>query len=260
MNESVFLLFIFMTTLSTFIQYAQLVLLILSMLLLYLHHNKTVKVLLLLTSLLSLTILAGYACQFKIPPFVTMWHTLVWFVFLMTLLTYFLWSYTHQNMLCYGCCIICIIFIINNLLFFQITDHALPPALKSVWFVPHVTAYLIAYGLMGVCFVWSVFNIITRQNNIHRYFNICFNVGYFCLLCGLFIGCIWAKNIWGNFWSWDSKETFALLSALLYTICLKKQNRPESFCIVNIIAFAILLFTWIGTKYLYTSQSLHIYG
>ena len=249
-----------MATLSVFLQYAQLLLLAAGIVLLHFHRHKAAKTLLLLVCLLSLTIITGYTCQFKVPPFATMWHTIVWFVFFMTLFTFFLWSHTRQNLLYYISCIICILFIINNLLFFQINNHSLAPALKSVWFVPHVMAYLIAYGLAGVCFVWSIFNIITRKYTINRYFGIFFNAGYICLLCGLFIGCIWAKNIWGHFWTWDSKETFALISALLYTICLKQQEKPENFCICNVIAFAILLFTWIGTKYLYINQSLHIYG
>lgn len=248
-----------MSILSTLILSTQLFLLILGSMLLWRSHYKWAFSLLLCSGIGSVVLLVSYICLFHIPPFATMWHTITWFILLTIILTLLLWHSTKLNKIYYMGGIICIIFIINNLLSFRISPYTLTPALNSFWFVPHVLFYIIAYACLGICCVWSVHNII-RNTNISSPFTLCFNIGYFCLFCGLLIGCLWAKNIWGHYWSWDSKECFALISLLIYTMCKCSLHKPKHFYILHIIAFITLLFTWFGVKYLHLSQNLHIYG
>ncbi len=248
-----------MILLSTLILSTQLLFLILGCLLLQKGHHKWAFYLLLCSGIGSLTLLITYICLYHTPPFAIMWHTVTWFILLIVLFTLFIWKHTKWDKIYYMGGIISIIFIINNLLFVHISPYTLTPALSSFWFVPHVLVYIIAYACLSICCVWAIHNII-HNTNVSKPFIFCFNIGYFCLFCGLLIGCIWAKNIWGYYWNWDSKECFALISLLIYTMCKCSLHKPTLFYILHIIAYMTLLFTWFGVKLIHLNQNLHIYG
>ena len=88
-------------------------------------------------------------------------------------------------------------------------------------------------------------------------------IGYPIFVAGAIIfGAIWAKTAWGNYWSWDPKETWALITALIYTVYLHtriiKKMRGKISAVLSIIGFAFTLFTFLGVNYLI--PGLHSYS
>jgi len=136
-----------------------------------------------------------------------------------------------------------------------------PPVLQSVWFIPHVAAYFIAYLLMGGAVVLAVVELCNarREKSLCAlWLNRTVKAGTFFLGIGLCLGAIWAKKAWGLYWSWDIKETFALITwgiFLLYLHLQKIKNISRKIlCIIVIIGFSSLLFTWFGVNYLPSAQ------
>ena len=75
------------------------------------------------------------------------------------------------------------------------------------------------------------------------------------LSIGIIIGSVWANISWGQYWSWDPKETWALITLLSYCIALPKvipatERYPLLYHILVIIAFILLLMTYFGVNYL----------
>ena len=75
-------------------------------------------------------------------------------------------------------------------------------------------------------------------------------------------GCIWAEQAWSQFWSWDPKETWALISWIIYAIYLhvriNKKVVGKKMAIFAIVAFVAVIFTFIGVNTLL--PGLHSYG
>jgi ABC-type transport system involved in cytochrome c biogenesis permease subunit len=87
-------------------------------------------------------------------------------------------------------------------------------------------------------------------------------IGYpFYTLGALIFGAIWAEQAWGRYWSWDPKETWALVTWLVYTLYLHlrlvRRNTSSLPPIIVILGFLIALFTFLGVNYLLSG--LHSY-
>ena len=72
---------------------------------------------------------------------------------------------------------------------------------------------------------------------------------------GIFIGAIWANVSWGSYWSWDSKETWALITFMIYAIALHSVSlpalrRPRAYHLFMVLAFLSLIMTYFGVNYL----------
>jgi ABC-type transport system involved in cytochrome c biogenesis permease subunit len=144
------------------------------------------------------------------------------------------------------------------------------PALQSVWFIPHVTSYILSYAMFGAATVGA----FVQMNKIHRngisdkkIFDLLDNlvyVGFGFLVLGMLMGCVWAKEAWGHYWTWDPKETWAFVTSMAYLayIHLRLQgDKKEKVALWLIpVAFVLLMITWIGVNYLPSAQgSIHVY-
>jgi len=82
------------------------------------------------------------------------------------------------------------------------------------------------------------------------------------LTIGIVSGSIWANIAWGSYWSWDPKETWALVTWIIYAIYLHLRIfakwRGKSSAITSIIGFACVIFTFLGVNYLLSG--LHSYS
>ena len=172
------------------------------------------------------------------------------------------------------------------------TIKELPPALQSDWFLVHVTNYFISYSALSISFsaaiiylvyraiyrgraqetVMSASDSLLRKNlTFDKLAYISVTIGFPFLTVGLITGAIWAKSAWGTYWGWDPKETWSLISWLVYLSYLhlpmilpktkiKKTFAPILLSIVLLIAFPIVLFTFMGMHKLPTAlDSDHIY-
>jgi ABC-type transport system involved in cytochrome c biogenesis, permease component len=77
----------------------------------------------------------------------------------------------------------------------------------------------------------------------------------FLLVAGTFLGAVWANISWGNYWSWDPKETWALVTFLVYSFALhgtllKPFRSPRFFHGFCVMAFLCVLFTYFGVNLL----------
>lgn len=106
------------------------------------------------------------------------------------------------------------------------------PALQSPWFVPHVMAYLLAYALATVGFILALRHLRVRQTAPDRAGQLAAGVDAITRMAfpfmtfGLLSGALWADKAWGRYWSWDAKETWALIMWLLYAAYFHCRRSP----------------------------------
>lgn len=156
--------------------------------------------------------------------------------------------------------VIVVIFVISAFLPKEISKQ-LMPALQSYWFYIHIIlaaasecAFLIAAGgggyyLIRVSRSGPDFRESDRVENL---ITGAIRVGYPLFTVGaLFAGALWAWKAWGRFWSWDPKETGALVVWLFYTLLLHQQRRGKwqgaVLAWMSIIGFVIIILSFLGT-------------
>jgi ABC-type transport system involved in cytochrome c biogenesis permease subunit len=141
------------------------------------------------------------------------------------------------------------------------------PALKSFWLVLHVLFSFIGEAFFVVSFVAAIALLATRNEDrradMDRLVATSIGIGYPIFTAGaLVFGAIWAQTAWGSWWSWDPKETWALVTWLLYTAYLhtrlSKRLRGRTSAILAIVGFVATIFTFFGVNFLLSG--LHSYG
>jgi cytochrome c-type biogenesis protein CcsB len=154
---------------------------------------------------------------------------------------------------------------------------SLPPALQTWIFIPHVMTYFMAYGALLVAGLSAILQLIfpdgikghhsiNDEEEIHfsEYTYSIARFGYLFLTIGLLLGAWWGQEAWSNYWGWDPKENWALISWLFFGAYfhLKKMRiwSEKKLSWLVIIGVVIIGFTYLGMDYLPTAdQSLHIY-
>ncbi len=141
------------------------------------------------------------------------------------------------------------------------------PALRSGWLVIHVALSFIGEAFFVVAFAASLAFLVAREEQkkllLDRITYTSVAVGYPIFTAGaLVFGAVWAEQAWGRYWSWDTKETWALVTWLVYTAYLHVRlirKRKDNFAaILSVAGFACTLFTFFGVNYLL--KGLHSYG
>lgn len=140
------------------------------------------------------------------------------------------------------------------------------PALQSVWLTLHVSFSFIGEAFFALGFVTAIYYLVMKEkekkNNVYRLMYTFIAIGYPIFTAGaLIFGAIWAQAAWGAYWSWDPKETWALVTWLVYTAYLHTRLLPKIdkkyAAILSIVGFALTLFTFLGVNYLL--KGLHSY-
>lgn len=172
------------------------------------------------------------------------------------------------------------------------------PALKSNWLIAHVITCFVGYGAFAISFCLSILYILkklisyilemidTKENHsLFLYFPFLkrikrsllsyfpeFNVldeltyqmvmfGYLFLTIGIITGAVWANSAWGRYWGWDPKETWSLITWLVYSILLHarfmRRWQGTRIAVLSISGFLAVLFTYFGVNLL---PGLHSYG
>lgn len=172
------------------------------------------------------------------------------------------------------------------------TVKPLMPALQSNWLTVHVITYFIGYAAFGISFITSIVFLVVRpfakqatanpetadalSGTPGTFDKLSYQIvalGFPFLTLGLITGAVWAKKAWGDYWSWDPKETWSLITWLVYLAYLhlplvlprmknlNKAKIPIIQCVCLLIAFGVVAFTYLGLSYLPSaSESEHIYG
>jgi ABC-type transport system involved in cytochrome c biogenesis permease subunit len=141
------------------------------------------------------------------------------------------------------------------------------PALQSYWLVLHVTLSFIGESFFVVALVCAIYYLATRnqerRKSLDRLTYSTIAIGYPIFTAGaLIFGAVWAQTAWGTYWSWDPKETWALITWLVYTAYLHtrfvKRFRGKVSAVLAIVGFAFTMFTFFGVNYLLAG--LHSYA
>ncbi len=143
------------------------------------------------------------------------------------------------------------------------------PVLDSPLLCIHVMLVMLAYMLFALMAVGGAVALILDASGnasapdgpdlaVERLYHIDSVVLYFAvflLAAGIFTGAVWANISWGRYWGWDPKETWALITLLVYSFglhqsSLKTMRRPIAFHVFTLLAFACVLMTYFGVNYL----------
>jgi|TARA_B100002003_G_C14125071_1_gene541130 ABC-type transport system involved in cytochrome c biogenesis permease subunit len=147
----------------------------------------------------------------------------------------------------------------------------LPPALQSAWFVPHVVTYFISYAALFACFSLAILYLVFpkwrqegENKGFEHFFTGAMNFGFISLTLGLVMGAAWGKTAWGNYWDWDPKENWALITWLIYVGALHLRFvagwKGKRMAIICILGFLAVVFTYLGMNLLPAAKgSLHVY-
>lgn len=138
------------------------------------------------------------------------------------------------------------------------------PALQSAWFAPHVTSYVISYGWLTVAALMAITSYFrpARAEAEMRAAEHLVVLAFPLLTFGLGSGALWADEAWGAYWSWDIKETWALLTWCLYLIWFHLRRRTSLLALrpLLILAWAAVLITFLVVNLLPKIASLHSYA
>jgi ABC-type transport system involved in cytochrome c biogenesis permease subunit len=202
------------------------------------------------------------------PPMRTMGETRLWYSFFLALVGFITYKHWKYKWLLSYSNLVAIVFVMINLLKPEIHSKSLMPALQSVWFVPHVTVYILSYAMFGAATIAAILQIRKLNTGIpdqklYRVMDNLVYVGFGFLMLGMLMGAIWAKEAWGHYWAWDPKETWAFVTAAAYLVYIHmrlRKSHPKFTVWVLPVAFILLMITWIGVNYLPSAQgSVHVY-
>lgn len=272
-------------------------------------------------SAIFMTFIVGVWISLGRPPLRTMGETRLWFSLFLSLIglvVYLRWRY--RWVLPFGC-LMAVMFASINIFKPEIHTEELMPALRSPWFVPHVIVYMFSYAVMGIATILAIRILwLTRRSaagsapapgsttpatvdaaasplspSLQGDLRLCdtlVRMGWGFITMGIVMGALWAKQAWGDYWTWDPKETWAAatwLSYLLYmhlrqgsalssvtsagSEAIARQNSPAievashsnkalyRTLFLLIFSFILLQMCWWGVNYLPSAQgfSLHTY-
>ena len=153
----------------------------------------------------------------------------------------------------------------------------LVPVLKSPWLMFHVAIIVAAYGFFGVSCLMGLTNmvlmifagkkrasqLIIRIKELSIINEMSLLVALALMTIGTFLGAVWANESWGRYWGWDPKETWALITMVVYAIVthlhlIKRCNTLWLFNVASVIAFSSVLMTFFGVNYFLSGM--HSYG
>jgi len=123
---------------------------------------------------------------------------------------------------------------------------------------------LAASSLVSIKAIFQYYYQKKEINIIHLADNLVY-IGFAFLTMGLLFGALWAKEAWGHYWTWDPKETWALLTWMVYLVYIHlrtyKTVKTHQAVWVLALAFIVLLVCWFGVNYLPSaSNSVHTYS
>jgi len=153
----------------------------------------------------------------------------------------------------------------------------LQPVLDSYWLMIHVAVIVGSYGPFALSMIIGIvallLMILTKEKNKNRMApnikeltiinELSLTIGLIMLTIGNFLGGMWANESWGRYWGWDPKETWALISIMVYAFVIHMRLIPGLrgkwlFNLASIVAFASIMMTYFGVNFYLTG--LHSYA
>lgn len=170
-----------------------------------------------------------------------------------------------------------IILFVSGLNWMDPEINPLVPVLKSPWLMFHVAIIVAAYGFFGISCLIGLTNLVmksiagkkntelleTRVKELTIVNEMSLWVGLALMTIGTFLGAVWANESWGRYWGWDPKETWALITMVVYAVVLhlhlvKRWYSDWLFNLCSVVAFSSVLMTFFGVNYFLSGM--HSYG
>jgi cytochrome c-type biogenesis protein CcsB len=170
-----------------------------------------------------------------------------------------------------------IILFVSSLNWMDPQINPLAPVLKSPWLMFHVAILMAAYGFFGISFLIGLTNLalmsVIRKAKLTLHApalrelslinEIALIIGLILMTIGTFMGAVWANESWGRYWGWDPKETWALVTIIVYVLVthlhlIRKWYNLWLFNLASVLAFASVLMTYFGVNYFLSGM--HSYG
>ncbi|MCC8155200.1 MAG: cytochrome c biogenesis protein CcsA [Tannerellaceae bacterium] len=170
-----------------------------------------------------------------------------------------------------------IILFVSGLNWMDPEINTLVPVLKSPWLMFHVAVIVAAYGFFGISFLLGFTNMVLMsfrtQKNADRLGvrireltianEMSLIIGLALMTIGTFLGAVWANESWGRYWGWDPKETWALITVIVYAIVIhlrliRKWYNEWLFNLCAVVSFSSVLMTYFGVNYFLSGM--HSYG
>jgi cytochrome c-type biogenesis protein CcsB len=148
----------------------------------------------------------------------------------------------------------------------QVTN--LVPVLNSYWLSIHVAVITASYGFLGLGallgFITILLFVLKNKNNeklislsiveLNAINEMSLMIGLVLLTIGNFLGGVWANESWGRYWGWDPKETWALVSILVYTVVvhlrfIKSIYSEFNYSVISLLSFTSVIMTYFGVNY-----------
>ena len=148
----------------------------------------------------------------------------------------------------------------------QVTN--LVPVLNSYWLSIHVAVITASYGFLGLGALLGfitilLFILINKKNEKHISLSIkelnsinemSLMIGLAFLTLGNFLGGVWANESWGRYWGWDPKETWALVTILIYAVVvhlrfIKSLYSEFNFSVISLLSYTSVIMTYFGVNY-----------
>lgn len=214
--------------------------------------------------------IAGYA------PWSNSYETMVYVAWATVLAG---WLFVRRSMITFALATLFggIILFVSGLSWMDPQINPLVPVLKSPWLMFHVAVIVAAYGFFGICCLIGLTNltmmsIAGKKNTKMIYARISeltivnemsLLIGLALMTIGTFLGAVWANESWGRYWGWDPKETWALITMVVYALVVHlrlvtKWNNPWLFNLGSAVAFFSVLMTFFGVNYFLSGM--HSYG
>lgn len=170
-----------------------------------------------------------------------------------------------------------VILFVSSLNWMDPQINPLVPVLKSPWLMFHVAVLMVAYGFFGIGCLIGITNLIIisicKKEQLKNHISslreltvineISLLIGLILMTIGTFMGAVWANESWGRYWGWDPKETWALITMVIYAMVTHLHLLPRwynlwSFNLSSTLAFASVLMTYFGVNYFLSGM--HSYG
>jgi cytochrome c-type biogenesis protein CcsB len=149
----------------------------------------------------------------------------------------------------------------------------LVPALQSNWLTSHVITCFLAYACFAISFGTSILylikerlkenpvNILPESKFLDEVTYKMISIGFVLLTLGIITGAAWADHAWGRYWGWDPKETWSLITWLIYASFLHARLvrgwKGTRMSLISIFGFVAVVFTYLGVNYILSG--LHSY-
>lgn len=135
--------------------------------------------------------------------------------------------------------------------------NPMTPILRTPMLAVHVSIIIFSYILFLIIAILAVIGLSSSKQSekMYRWNQQLLFPAIFALAAGIFIGAVWANISWGRYWGWDAKETWALITFLVYSIPLHRKSfpvffKPAKHHLYCILAFLTILMTFLGVSFL----------